>query len=115
MRNCVAIRRTCSADRERSGLDETRGGLRMRVLGVTWPAIEVETPIEVESRSTAAERRWLRLLLAAAAETFFFVGLLAAVGLVSIGLALLLLPVAAAIVVAAAWTLSHRPRLHGRA
>src|SRR5687768_13449058 len=77
----------------------------MKAVGVTWP------PIEVETDRVAGERRWLRLLLAGAAETFFFVGLLAAVGLVAVGLALLLLSVAAATVVTAAWLLRHhRPR-----
>src|SRR5687768_12951740 len=77
----------------------------MKAVGVTWP------PIEVETQRSAGNRRWLRLLLAGAAETFFFVGLLAAVGLVTLGLALLLLPLAATVVLGAAWLLQHRPRI----
>jgi tetratricopeptide (TPR) repeat protein len=78
--------------------------VRVKAVGVTWPVIEVETD------RVAGERRWLRLLLAGAAETFFFVGLLAAVGLVAVGLALLLLSLAAGTIVAAAGLLRHRPR-----
>jgi Flp pilus assembly protein TadD len=77
----------------------------MKVLGVTWP------PIEVETHQATGNRRWLRLLLAGAAETFFFVGLLAAVGLVALGVALLLLSLAAATVAGAAWLLRRRPRV----
>jgi tetratricopeptide (TPR) repeat protein len=51
-------------------------------------------------------------LLAGAAETFFFVGLLAAVGLVALGVALLLLALAAATVAGAALLLRRRPGLH---
>ena len=80
----------------------------MKARGVTWP------PIEVETHQAAGNRRWLRLLLAGAAETFFFVGLLAAVGLVALGVALLLLSVAAATVAGAALLLRRRPwvRVH---
>jgi tetratricopeptide (TPR) repeat protein len=77
----------------------------MKVLGITWP------PIGVETHRVAGGRRWLRLLLAGAAETFFFVGLLAAVGLVAVGLALLLLALGAATVIAAALLLKRRPRV----
>jgi tetratricopeptide (TPR) repeat protein len=76
----------------------------MKAAGVTWP------PIGVETEQAAGARRRLRLLLAGAAETFFFVGLLAAVGLVAVGVALLLLSLAAATVAGAAWLLRRRPR-----
>lgn len=77
----------------------------MKALGVPWP------PIEVVTDRMAGNRRWLRLLLAGAAETFFFVGLLTAVGLVALGLALLLLACAAATVAGAALLLRRRPRV----
>jgi tetratricopeptide (TPR) repeat protein len=83
----------------------------MKAVGVTWPPIEVETH-QVAAPEVAGKRRWLRLLLAGAAESFFFVGLLAAVGLVALGLALLLLVLAAATVAGAAWLLRRRPRVH---